>query len=429
MSQVTELKSQRSKSETKVKYVSSALQSPGRNYNNLDFFFSPTQKLSNKQPHQNYVSPRSVTSPMNSVFSPIYRNNNETVKFKNSSIQQSIDKSRDDQLQLSVGQMTGSPTGQRRVVDNSKAMPISIYRRLTPFNKMTSAPQEGPGQLQTSSETQIPYSMRNQVSNTNNTSNTEQDTQRNKLSPGPPQTERAPVLSNMMYFGNTGRPQSLTPQNPKEHRHHHQQQQQQQKERHEKPQNNHNNQNNQRRDQVDIRGMEAFWEQILQDDQDGRGRKNNSQMFEDHEYNDDYHTSKYRLDFDERNKLWMDKKNKKIESQRKQKQQKELQNCTFKPQLYSQQDKSNKNHQQMLYNNFLHRMEIQSSHVPVESYGNSPSRIFKHGFSPMHTMGDLDLFGIISSDSSPKEFGKNGRYMEDNELQKRLYNYILDAKR
>lgn len=342
----------------------------------------------------------------------------ESVKFKNSSIQQSIDRSRDE---LSARNLAGSPTGQRRVVDNSKAVPVSIYRRLTPFTKIISGPQDGnlnQGQsFKASSETQIPHSMRNQVSNnTTNTFNTEQDnnTQRQKQSPGPAQTERTPVLSNMMYFKNQERPQSLTPQNPRPNH-------QPQKSKQDKPV-------NVKKDPVDMRNMEAFWEQILQDDQEGRGRKHNNQ-FEDHEYNDDYHTSQYRLDFNERNKLWMDKKNKKIDNQRKQKQQQELQNCTFKPQLHSQ-DRGNRNYQQMLYNNFLHRMEQQSSHVPVESYGNSPSRIFKkNGFSPVQTMGDLDLFGFISSDSSPNEFGKNSRYNEDNELQKKLYNYILDAKR
>jgi len=165
------------------------------------------------------------------------------------------------------------------------------------------------------------------------------------------------------------------------------------------------------RDPVDMRSMEAFWDKILQDDVEGRGRKAN--FFVDHiNYDEPHDVYQNRFDINERNKIWMDKKNMKLDNQRRQKEKKELNECTFKPHFYTHDKQMSKNNQQ-LYQNFLQRMAQQSK-------------------SPYVSMPvDLDVLNLLPSnptDESPLEFSRNPKYAEDHEIQKRLYSYILNTK-
>ena len=374
---------------------------------NTDLFYSPRDifspvssihKTNRNFSKDNVISPQAIiVSPsLTSFGSPLHsgRNNTEAQnKSRNIWLQNPNEK---NGIILSPRSQT-SPINNKRGGQN-KAGPISIYKRLTPFlNK--------PEDKQNLGLSQPELDQRKGSFASNNQHNAR------ALSPEQPKrmsskNESAPVLPNMLFFKSAERPVSSTPTNivPKEK--------------------DFQNRLFESHHPSDMRSMEAFWERILQDDLENRGRRTNGYR-DNRDYNEEDYQSPQKFDFNERNMIWLNKKNKKLNDQRKLKEEKEMDGCTFKPQLYSQ-DKLNQRNSHQLYQNFLQRMVLSSNNSPNMMTDLNNRKNFNSG---AQTIGDFEVLNMMNSgySESPKTLGTS-KYSEDNELQKKLYNYILNSK-
>ena len=330
---------------------------------------------------------------------------------RNFSMYESIDNRISPRTQLSIA--------QKRGLSQSKGSPISIYRKLTSFNPTPSNKQMGQNNA-VGSEGNLDQN-RKQASSTTS----QEPSSHRYQSPDPPrkgfgngqgQSESVPVLPNMLFFKSAERPVSVASNtvNPRDY----------------------SSTSKERTNKLfessyqpfDLRSMEAFWEKILHDDLESRGRRTEDRNHQNLQLNEDYQRSQYQFDFNERNKLWLDKKNKKLDDQRKVKQQEELKACTFKPHLSAQEKYSQKNNNQQLYQNFLQRV-AQSSNTTYDPYTNKVAR----NVQSAQKTNDLDPLHVfrLGSNESPKNFGvpRSVKHsQEDIELQQKLYDYILEAK-
>jgi len=368
---------------------------------NADLFYSPRdifspvssiQKTTRNFSKDQVISPQAImASPsLTSFGSPLHSvRNGELPQNRNIWLQNQNEK---NSLIMTPRTQT-SPVNDKRGQSQNKANPISIYKRLTPFSG-----NKQDGKNFALSQPELDQRKGSFASNGQHNARVQSPEQMKK---GNNKIESTPVLPNMMFFKSAERPISSTPTTMSA------------KEKdlpHRLVESYH---------PYDMKSMEAFWERILQDDLENRGRRMNG-FNENRNYNDeDYHSSQ-KFDFNERNMIWLSKKNKKIDDQRKLKEEKELNGCTFKPQLYSQ-DKLNQKNSQQLYQNFLHRMALSSSNSP--SILSDPNLNNRKNFNS----GDFDVLNMINSgySESPKTLGN---YPEENELQKKLYNYILNSK-
>jgi len=390
---------QRSKSKDSIKRKSlySILKSSKQpsnndpNNQNMDYFkdmFSPINRVGYNSGRDFALSPQAVlASSLTSFGSPVYSGRHADQHFfpRNFSMQ---DETISPRTQFTIAQT-------KRGLSQSKGSPISIYKKLTSFNatpankqlvQNNTEPKLAKSEIildqkQASSASQEPSSHRYQ---------SPEQPRRGLTNTG---RESVPVLPNMLFFKSAERPVSVASSNNINIR-------------------DYNSTTKEKTNKLfestyqpfDMRSMEAFWEQILQDDVQSRGRKPDDRHLYHSQYtnNEDYQS---KFDITERNKLWLDKKNKKIDDQRRLKEQEELKACTFKPHLYAQEKNSQKQNNQQLYQNFLHRV-VQSSNNqknPRSSGSNdSPSNLGVPR-SVKHSQEDIDL-------------------------QKKLYDYILEAK-
>jgi len=413
---------QRSKSKDSIKRKSlysllrTSKQPSNNNDNNLDYFkdmFSPINKVGINTGRDFAISPQAIlASSLTSFGSPVYSNRNADHNHfqRNFSMYESIDSRTSPRTQLSIAQ-------NKRGLSQSRGSPISIYRKLTSFNPTPSNKQlaqnhavgsEGnleQNNKQVSSTSQEPSSHRYQSP----------DPAKRGFGNGQNQSESVPVLPNMLFFKSAERPVSVASNtvNPRDYSSTSKERSNRMFESTHQP--------------FDMRSMEAFWEKILQDDVESRGRKDNHSL----QYNEDYECSQYKFDFNERNKLWLDQKNKKLSDQRKRKEQEELKACTFKPHLSTQEKYSQKSNNQQLYQNFLQRV-AQSSNATYDPYTNKVSGLTR-SVQSTQKIGELDPLHVLRSGSneSPKNFGvpRSVKHsQEDIEIQQKLYDYILEAK-
>lgn len=397
----------RSKSEGKRKTVLSAFMSPQRgNTQNFDFHFSASEVMSPIAVNQTVdtqllrdtlsLQQTAVTSPTGGM-SPLYSVKNAN-NAKAMLIQQSLNKSSEEIFSLQT-----SPVNHRKAAERPRTGGMSsIYKRLTPAPKNNTATARSFQQGTSHSRQQKSFTNLGESNSQLQFLNQEQPekvekVEKVKRSGGMSPSESTPVLPNMIFFKNSGdRQGALTPT------------QVNRKIQHRK----NPSKGYEKKDTFDIKSMEMFWEKILQDDSEGRGKK----------YDD--HDGQAKFSVADRNKMWVEKKNKKLEDQRKQKEEKELENCTFKPQL-QYQDQPNKNMQ--MYFNFLERI-AQTKTTPSTSTTASP-------LYPPQSYQALKNSGLTIQTGSNQEMGShsdshenegNARYTVDANVQKKIYNYILN---
>jgi len=391
-----ELQRSKSKDSIKRKSLYSLLKTSKQPSNNdpnnqhSDYFkdmFSPINKVGYNSGRDFALSPHAVlaSSSLTSFGSPVYSGRHADHQHffpRNFSM---FDETISPRTQLAIAQ-------NKRGLSQSKGSPISIYKKLTSFNPTPSNNNE---QKLVKSELNLEQKQASQASQ-------EPASSQRYQSPDQPKRgfnnnagrESVPVLPNMLFFKSAERPVSVASSNNINIR-------------------DYNSTTKEKTNKLfesthqpfDMRSMEAFWEQILQDDVQTRGRKPDDGRLYHSQFtnNEDYQS---RFDITERNKLWLDKKNKKIDDQRRQKEQEELKACTFKPHLYAQEKNSQKQNNQQLYQNFLHRV--------AQSSNNNQKNPRSSG-----------------SNDSPSNLGvprsvKNSQ--EDVDLQRKLYDYILEAK-
>jgi len=174
---------------------------------------------------------------------------------------------------------------------------------------------------------------------------------------------------------------------------------------------------------INLQTMEAYWDQILQDDYDNQNSK----------YSRDQ--GRQGVDINERNKAWIEAKNKKLDETKKRMEDQELKECTFKPFFYSKLKEEFQKQHEVMYQNFLDRMSYKVSpqgKSPKNSQNNLNGQLnYTAVTSPMR--GSQGFEGGFKGNSymqdSSKNFysPKNPRYLNDVGMQSKLINYILDT--
>ena len=389
--------------------------SPHRGTQNTDFCFSPreiispiavnqttdTQLLSTLSLQQTAVtSPTGGMSPLHSVKSA---NNPKML------IQDSLNKTSEEIF----SSLQPSPVNKRKVAERPRTGTggISIYKRLTPAPKNTAVARS----FQQSTSHNKQQKSINNLGESNNQPqllNQEQN-EKVKRSGGMSPSESTPVLPNMIFFKNSGDRQGAS--TPTQVNRKIQQRKNPSK-------------GFEKKETFDIKSMELFWEKILQDDSEGRGKRGveiGGRRYEALVDNDGHQALQAKVNVADRGKMWVEKKNRKLEDQRKQKEEKELENCTFKPHL-QYQDQPNKNMQ--LYFNFLERIAQaktpSSSSVASPLYHAQSHQALRNGLT-IQTGSNLDM-GNGSTPSDSHENESIPRYTVDPNLQKKIYNYILN---
>ena len=412
------------------KSLYSVLGSPPQKATNVNFFFSPKDLLSpievqykpnktiNKDLQLSSHTTTSVMSPTSTFHSPFQSIKNSDTGRKPKQAQ--VHEQRNRELVFENDYPLTSARENRRT-EVAKATPMNIYKKLTP-NTNTSNSQQINGRINRAQpQGQVPDQskkddqIKSQVQNGIQNSNYDQSLAlRKKVLSCTAQTESTPVLQTMLQLKQADRPASLMANYSATDR------EAAIKEMIA------NRPNDFLKEATDLRHMEAFWDQILQDDFENRGRKEYKEANKSHSQRELSGNSLYgsRIDFNERSKQWMDRKNQKIVSQRKQKEEQEVEGCTFKPLLYSQAKSPKSN--ELLYQNFLQRMSGKNNNsinATSDSYINYPK---KNIYSAGPTITDL-------KSSHNESLGnhsaiRNGQAPSENsELQKKLYHYILDA--
>lgn len=152
---------------------------------------------------------------------------------------------------------------------------------------------------------------------------------------------------------------------------------------------------------LNIKNYEAFWEQLLRDDQ-----------------RESTPTSELNLNnIGDRQKLWMEMKNKKVDEQKKYLKNKEMSECTFQPVLFSKLSQEFQKNHESLYQKFLDRM-TSGSHVTKSAPQTKDD--YKLNFQPQSPK-------MFSPTNVKNLTTKNSDYSAD--MQSRLYNYILDSEK
>jgi hypothetical protein len=182
--------------------------------------------------------------------------------------------------------------------------------------------------------------------------------------------------------------------------------------------------NNERPDEtVAMQSMEAYWDQILQDDIEQQNSK----------YSRDQ--GRQGIDINERNKIWAETKNKKLDEKKKVIKDQELKECTFKPFFYTKLKEEFQKQHEVMYQNFLDRVSHKVSpqgKSPTSSQNNLDRQInFTTATSPLRSSQGFEGGFKANSNmqNSSKNFGspQNPRYLNDVGMQSRLINYILDT--
>jgi len=164
---------------------------------------------------------------------------------------------------------------------------------------------------------------------------------------------------------------------------------------------------------VNLQNMEAFWDELLRVDYEQQGKQPQQDFFN--------------LDISERNKLWVEMKNRKIDMQKKQQESKELSECTFKPFFYSKAKEEFQKQQEVMYQNFMNRM---AARLNVTGYKSPSSPTIDPSMGKQFANPQNGgFFGSPMGHNSPQTSPQNTRYMSDPQIQDKLINYILNNER
>ena len=152
---------------------------------------------------------------------------------------------------------------------------------------------------------------------------------------------------------------------------------------------------------LDIKNYEAFWEAILDDD------------------NIDKNTSKIsqQKSMGDRNKTWLEKKNDKINQQKRLKKNKEMAECSFKPVFMTKTSQGQAKNSEKMYSKFLNRISETQNPVNID-------------INYINTISSRSSAGIFEGRESLKINGATNRTKEEElKIKKKIYNYILDSER